>query len=461
MTGIRDNMFSKITAAALIALMIVAAFPYVSGGTVHAASLYGTGTINSPNVIMRKSWSESSKKVRTLKQDTAVTIKREVFTTKKGTSSSKRWYAVSYGGKTGFVRSDLVDITSWAGAAAFTTDGVNYRSGPDTSFKVLGSTGKGINITVLLKAKRPGGKVWYKVDTGGRTGYMSSDYVKLGTAESFIETGIIAGFKKQFAKLLSTLSPTPAQKLNMRATNGGKARTIYTFNSRNCKKLFPVTGFGNTQVPQAFTFTGKVYYVLYGMENSQCIITYSSKGKRLKVSPFPSNYGHLNGITWDPLTGLCYIFKGRQTTIYTWNPATDEFGTATTQYSSSGVGYDPLTQRLYASSESCIRVYSADGNFDYLGRIERCTPKTSVHVQDCGASNGYVFHGVTDRSNRFLNYLDVYRISDGKYLGSIKVKMDEYESVVVGNDGYVQLMINTAERVDYVWKTPLNVFDLQ
>jgi len=82
-------------------------------------------------------------------------------------------------------------------------------------------------------------------------------------------------------------------------------------------------------------------------------------------------------------------------------------------------------------------------------------------VQDCGAYNGFVFHGVTRGSNRFENYLDVYRARDGKYLGSIKVTMDEIESVVIGSDGYIQLLINTAQRTDYVWKTPLNVKDLK
>ena len=62
----------------------------------------------------------------------------------------------------------------------------------------------------------------------------------------------------------------------------------------------------------------------------------------------------------------------------------------------------------------------------------------------------------------FLSRLTLLlRAKDGKYLGSVKVTMDEIESAVVGNDGYLQLIINTDQRMDYVWKTPLNVRDLK
>ena len=461
MAGIRACRLSRIISTVLIALMCVAVFPAAGAGSSYAASVNAKGKISSSDVNMRKSWSTSSKRVRTLKNKASVKVSCEIFTSRTGTSASKRWYAVSKGGKSGYVRADLVRITSWACIEGYTTDTVNYRKGPATSFKKLGTAGKGAEVTVLLAAKRPGGSTWYKVRVNGRTAYMHSDYVHLGTYESSIETGLITGFREEFSRIAKLVKSDPAKKLQKKATSGGKERVVYTFDSKNCTKLFPLTGSGNTQVPQAFTFTGKKYYVLYGMENSQCIITYNAKGKRLKVTKFPKNYGHLNGITWDPQTKLCYIFKGCQYTIYTWDPETDKFGSVKLKYSSSGAGYDPVTKKLYASSESVIRVYSAEGKFSLIKRFVRCDHDSGYHVQDCAAYNGFVFH-CTSGSDRYKdNCLDVYRSSDGKYLGSIKVKIDEIESAVVGSDGYVQLLINTAQRTDYVWKTPLNVNDLK
>lgn len=460
MAGIRHNRLSRIFAAVLIALMCVAAFPLV-GEPANAASLNAKGRINDSGVNLRKSYKTSSAVVKVLGRNTPLTVKKEIFTSATSNSSTRRWYAVKTGGKSGYVRADLVNITSWAGVDGYTTDAVNYRTGPDTTFSRIGTAGNGTNLTILLQAKRPGGETWYKVKVGGNYGYMHSAYVNIGTYGGGGEWSISSTFKREFKRLVKAIAPTPAKKLNQKATNGGKARVVYTFNDRNCKKMFAITGNGNVQVPQAFTFTGKEYYVLYGMENGQCIITYNSKGKRTKVTKFPSNYGHLNGITWDPLTKVCYIFKGCQYEIYTWNPKTGKFGKVKTPYSSSGVGYDPVTKQLYASSESFIRVYSADGKFTYKKGFYRCERGSGYHVQDCGAYNGFVFHGVTRGSNRFENYLDVYRARDSKYLGSIKVTMDEIESVVVGSDGYIQLLINTAQRTDYVWKTPLNVKELK
>ena len=460
MEGIRGNGLRRILAAALIALVCAAAFPVLSGDTAYAASLNCSGRLNT-SVYLRKSWSTSSRSLGSMKKNTSLNVRYEVNTSGTNTSSSTRWYAVNAGSRSGFVKVNRVKITRCAHVAAYTTEAVNYRTGPATSFRKLGTAKAGTRVSILIPAKCPGGATWYKVNVNGRTGYIHGSYISIGTYGSSIETGIASAFKNEFTNLINSIRTSPAKELNKKSTIGGNTRVVYTFDSSNCKKLFAITGYGETQVPQAFTFTGKEYYVLYGMDNSQCIVTYNENGKRIKSTPFPKNYGHLNGITWDPKTKLCYIFKGCQTTIYTWNPANGQFGTATTQFSSSGVGYDNVTDILYASSETCIRKYSADGKFTYLGKITRCEPNMSHSVQDCGACNGYVFHGITSTRNRFLNYLDVYRAKDGKYMGSIKVTMDEIESVVVGNDGYVQLIINTDQRTDYVWKTPLNVRDLK
>jgi hypothetical protein len=91
----------------------------------------------------------------------------------------------------------------------------------------------------------------------------------------------------------------------------------------------------------------------------------------------------------------------------------------------------------------------------------RCRHGFNHSAQDCGAGGGFLFHTVSGSDHQKVNYLDVYRISDRKYLGSIKVKLGEVESAIVNNKGYVELLINKDNSTDLIWQTPLNIKDLQ
>lgn len=77
------------------------------------------------------------------------------------------------------------------------------------------------------------------------------------------------------------------------------------------------------------------------------------------------------------------------------------------------------------------------------------------------AGGGFIFHGVSGSNKQTTNFLDIYRAADGKYLGSVRVAIGEIESAVVGNDGYLQILVNTPGKTDYVWRTPLNVNELR
>ena len=215
-------------------------------------------------------------------------------------------------------------------------------------------------------------------------------------------------------------------------------------------------------MPQGLAFTGKEYHILYGMAAGQAIVTYSANGERLSASKFSFSIGHPNGITWDPVTKRCYIFKGYTKRIYTWNPETKKFGKSKTPFVSSGVGYDKTTKSLYASSRTGIRAYSSDGTFTHRKLISRCSHSIFHYNQDCGAGGGFIFHGISGANKKTTNYLDVYRATDNAYLGTIKITLGEIESAVVGNDGYLRLLINTmGNDTDYIWKTPLNVNELK
>ena len=448
-----SGILRKAVTLMLMAAMLIAVMPVLSvpAFNAEAASITATGKINSSGIVLRKSASTSSKSLGKLSKNKKVTIQKEIFTKNKSTKASDRWYYVTAGGKSGYVRSNRVSSISWSNTAAVTTDDLNYRNGPSTSFKKLGTTGTGDAVTLLLPAKLSSSSAeWYRVKIKGKTAYVSAGYIKLGTSL----------FIQKSDKDLSGKSEI-AQALLSNPTKGGKARVVYTFTPENCTKLFPIKGTAIATVPQGFTFTGNEYYIVYGMAAGQSVVTYSSDGRRLAESDFSFCMGHPNGITWDPVTKICYIFKGNQKTIYTWDPSTDKFGKSKTPYSSSGVGYDNTTGLIYASSQTGIRAYSADGNFKHKALFNRCSPGFTHYIQDCGAGEGFIFHGVSGLSKKETNQLDIYRAADQAYLGSISITIGEYESAVVGPDGYLHLLINTNGSTDYVWRTPLKINELK
>ncbi len=437
----------------LAAAVIFASLPLtgIPAFTAEAASVKASGKVSENGVNLRAAASTSSDVVATLKRNRKLTIRCEIFTKDKSSKAVNRWYYVSAGKKKGYIRSDLVKDISWSDASAVAAEPLNYRKGPSTSFKVYGTADTGTVLTLLVPAKLSGSSMeWFRAKVNGRTAYVCSDYIKYGDSLFIMKSAEELAEKSELARALLS-----------NPTLGGKQRVVYTFSTDNCSARFPIEGYSNAIVPQGFTYTGSKYYILYGMSAGQSIVTYSADGERLGASKFSFWIGHPNGITWDPVTRRCYIFKGNQKRIYTWNPATKKFGKSKTPYSSSGVGYDNETGLIYASSHTGIRAYSADGKFSHKKLFPRCKPGIFHYIQDCGAGEGFIFHGISGKNKKKTNYLDIYRAADNAYLGSIRITIGEYESAVIGPDGYLELLLNTEDMTDYVWRTPLNINELK
>lgn len=453
--------------------------------------------ITTATVNYRKGPATTFEKYGTLSEGKSLRVK--LVATVSG--DSKIWYRARINKKTCYISGDYVRIkssnsttaTTAAAAAVTTTKAASTATKSSTSssgtVKVSSKnvrtpttlyTGSGFSIMGTIKCNTDISKVTVGVtDTSdnwvisktlsvGSTSFDISDadsYIKFGTLNSGdynYRIDVYVGKKctTEVNSPFTVMASEVAAKLLAKATTGGKARTVYTFNKSNCTRLFGIKGRGSAVVPQGMAFTGEKYYIIYGMSNSQAIVTYSASGKRLSSCKFPFNMGHPNGITWDPVTGKCYIFKGNQYSCYSWDPDTKKFSKVKTPYSSSGIAYDNSTGLLYSSSKSGIRVYSADGKFKQSKVINRCSRGGTNYVQDCGAANGYIFHGVSGANKHKTNYLDVYREADSKYLGTIKINIDEIEGATVDNNGFVILLCNTTSKTDYLWKTPLNVNDL-
>lgn len=138
----------------------------------------------SDGAILRKSASKKSKRIRVLKKNTKIVIKKEVFVTKNKTSSSNKWYYVTCGKYKGYVRSDLVKDIKMRTAYGTATDNLYYRIGAGKGMTRKGMFKKGAVFKVVMIANPKGStKKWYKVISGKSYYYACGDWIKLSATK--------------------------------------------------------------------------------------------------------------------------------------------------------------------------------------------------------------------------------------------------------------------------------------
>lgn len=176
----------------ILLILTISVFMIVfSAGSAFAVTVQNASAqVNSKDgVILRSSSSTSSKKLGTYTNNKSLTVKKVVFKSKTSTSSKNRWYYVSVGGKTGYIRGDLVDNFSYNPVSATLTAATNYRVGPGTKMKKVGRFKKGKEISVVLKAvpvssTKGSSSTWYKFKYGKNYYYIASSTVKLKTSSN-------------------------------------------------------------------------------------------------------------------------------------------------------------------------------------------------------------------------------------------------------------------------------------
>ncbi|MBF1341923.1 MAG: SH3 domain-containing protein, partial [Mogibacterium diversum] len=124
-----------------------------------------TGYINSKSgVNVRAGTSVFSKKVTSISNNKKVTITEVVFSSNSNAAARDKWYHVNYGGKSGYIRSDLINRVEYSAVAGRTSSTLNSRLGAGTRFASVTTFGKNVNLTVLLKAKANKSNVdWYMI----------------------------------------------------------------------------------------------------------------------------------------------------------------------------------------------------------------------------------------------------------------------------------------------------------
>lgn len=163
---------------------------------------FGTGTINASYVRMRNGAGTNSSILGTYNSGTSMQV----------TGVNGSWYKVSYNGTAGYVSSDYMTLSGAAstgnggestasGSGTVKGNEVRMRSGPSTSYAILGTYNNGTALTITGTENG-----WTKVTIGGVSGYIRSDYVSTSNGSTTSQTGYINGTSVRMRSGPSTTS---------------------------------------------------------------------------------------------------------------------------------------------------------------------------------------------------------------------------------------------------------------
>ena len=282
----------------------------------------------------------------------------------------------------------------------------------------------------------------YSVTDDGKIVFTSTGDITV-TAEAS-ETGEYAAASKEIkVEVLDTVAVDVA---------GASPHVFYKLNKSNCECKLSVEGYKDIAVPQAFIHTDGKYLVSFiNRQEKQRLISFG--GKKTVYTP-KTDLGHANGLAF--ANGTCYSVRGGTSLkCITFDPANDNYGSFDMAYDASGIAYDEATDTLYTSSRKRLVEYDSDHNVvKEVGRVSR---KSKYYVQDCAAYSGILMQGITGENYLGTNYVDFYDMDNSTYLGSLECELGEIESILVDEEGYIELLCNTRSTRDYIWKTPINM----
>lgn len=238
---------------------------------------------------------------------------------------------------------------------------------------------------------------------------------------------------------------------------GASPIIIYELTPDNCEIVKRITGADGAVVPQGLGYSGDKYIVAYGMGNPDRIISFDADGDDKEVSVPSVSMGHPNGFTYADENGLCYCVRGWTSTAYTYEPESDSYGSVNLSYGCSGIGYDRKEKLLYTCSRTAMVAYDISDGYSVKYRCGVVSHSGSVYTQDCGGHAGIMFRCLSGADKHGINYIDLYDMKNGRYLGTFTCDLSEVESCIVDKDGFLEILSNNSSNEDYIWKTDLNI----
>ena len=217
--------------------------------------MYGIGFVTATSLRLRQEPNTTSKILATAPRDECVVIISKVG----------QWYKVNYNLQEGYMHADYLNVktarNAELGYGKVTGSSVNLRSGPGTSYAVVGSVKKGDTSCYIIGLNNG----WYKVITGSKICYIRSDYLEL--TQIPYENKASSNSPKFFRLGNSTgVAPSPeALNGSSGSANNSSAPQSSASGSQILAKAQQYLGapyvYGGAS-PSGFDCSGFVYYVL-------------------------------------------------------------------------------------------------------------------------------------------------------------------------------------------------------
>ena len=139
--------------------------------------------------FIRSEASVKSSKVGGLKSGTKVVVQGQIFTSLKSTAAKEKWYLVTCGDKTGYMRSDVLTGFKYKTVKAKTIKKAAYRYGAGGSMKKKGTIKKNKTVKVVLAVTAKNTKtIWYKIKVGSKYYFISGKYLRFSSTAPTLPT---------------------------------------------------------------------------------------------------------------------------------------------------------------------------------------------------------------------------------------------------------------------------------
>ena len=104
-----------------------------------------------------------------------------------------------------------------------------------------------------------------------------------------------------------------------------------------------------------------------------------------------------------------------------------------------------------------MAAYDISNGYSLVYRTGVVSHSGTIYTQDCGGHAGIMFRCLSGSGKHGINYIDLYHMKTGRYLGTISCDLSEVESCIVDDEGFLEILSNNTSNTDYIWKTDLNI----